>query len=281
MACIKLILSAICSCCCCRPGKDNTTAPRDLELGDLEREHCRDSDSGSSPRRERSLTRRDRGIPHPDAFDVYGNHWDKTSLDSLVRTRSIRVTTPDAANSWDVEDDDARDEDVLLHPDVFDIVGLDGATTLAGTTAENTPEAGSSVDLGSVPLRVISTLDLDYYEEDDDTGESRATTITTRDFAAAESGSKIPSSSSLPSFSESLPSWLTTPKATAHITGSRFVEGDVDGPDIAPPDFGLIVEQQEMLERRQLSVRTRGNTWHAGQEEREEASGRAGSRRSV
>lgn len=286
MACIMLIFSAItgparwaCShCCCfCRREKENT-APRDLELGDLERERWRNSSAGGSPRRGRSPTRRDRGIPHPDEFEVYGNHWDETSLDSLTRTRSLRVPTPDWAFWKSLED--AGNGDELLHPDVFDIHTENERTTLAGTTAENTPEESSSVDLGFIPLRAISTLDLDYYEEEDYTGDSKATTVASHDFAVADSDSSAPSSS-LRSFSESLPLWIITPKATARTKASRFIEVDVDSPDIAPPDFGLVVEQQELLERRRLSVRTRGNTWHAGQESSRVASGRAGARHSV
>ncbi|POS78272.1 hypothetical protein DHEL01_v203329 [Diaporthe helianthi] len=285
MACIMLIFSAItkparwaCSncCCCCRPGKDDIAPPRDLELLGLEREHGRNSTSTAG---RRSSIKRDRSMSHPDEFDVYGNHWDNTSLDCLMPSRSIRVPSQDGVSSWSL--DEARDVDELLHPDAFDIITADDKISLAGTTVENTPDvAESEVDLALlVSLQAVSTLELHHSEEGDeeDTGDSKATTVATQESSAP--------SASPPPFSESLPSWLIARKTTANIRASRFVEVDVDSPDIAPPDFGLIAEQQELLERGHLSVRTRarGMTWHDGQDKlhMQEVSQRAVARRSV
>ncbi|KAG8169806.1 hypothetical protein KVR01_000551 [Diaporthe batatas] len=288
MACLMLMFSTItkparwiCSCCR-RPGNADDSDTRDVELGDLERERERNSSVSDYDRRGRSPTKRGRGTPPPDESEVYSNHWDKISMDSLMRPRSLRVPTPDGASSWSWDEDpDALDVDeVLPHPDAFDITAELERTTLAGTTAQNTPGVSLSAD-SAVSLRsVSSTLGLDHHHEeeveggDDTTGESKATTSAT--LHPSSSASSSAPSSTLPTFSGPLPAWLTAPKATAGPRASRFNEEDVDGSDIAPPDLSLIAEQ-----RGPVGARARGKSWHAGQDGGREASGRACGRRSV
>lgn len=283
--CIMLILSAI-----LKPAKrawsssssssqqqsGNNTAPRDLEVGDPERE-----------RRRHGAGRRDRGMPNPDDYDIFGNPWNSkgSSLDSGAgRPRSIRMPgSSELTRCLDPRDDE------LPHPDAFNIASEEGVNPFE----KPTPESISLVSPGLISLRAISTFSLDIDQDEEKTGDIEAT-IAARDYAAdpdssaasttapspelaPEKPSPTPtfssSSSSPSSFTDSLPHWLVARKATAGPRAPRFVEVDVDGPTIAPPDLDFVTRQQELLERASIDSRpsiSRGDTWHAGHDSGEE-----------
>lgn len=282
--CIMLILSAI-----LKPAKrawsssssssqqqsGNNTAPRDLEVGDPERE-----------RRRHGAGRRDRGMPNPDDYDIFGNPWDSkgSSLDSGAGRGSVWMPgSGELTRCLDARDDE------LPHPDAFNIASEEGVNPFA----KPTPEPVSPVSPGLISLRAISTFALDIDEDEDENGNTGATTAA-RDFAtdpdssapsttapspevAQENGSPTStfssSSSSPSSFPDSLPQWLVARKATVGPRAPRFVEIDVDGPTIAPPDLDFVTRQQELLERAPIGSRpsiSRGDTWHPGQDGGEE-----------
>lgn len=260
--CIMLILSAI-----LKPAKrawsssssNNQPTPRGLEIGDPERE-----------RRRHGAGKRDRGMPNPDEYDIFGNPWNGkgSSLDS---------------GSGDfMRGLDARDAE-LPHPDAFNIASEDGANPFA----KPTPETVFPVSPGLISLGTISTFALDIDNDEEETGNTGSTTAAPDSSApstaapspevAPEKPSPTPtfssSSSSPSSFTDSLPHWLVARKATAGPRVPRFVEVDVDGPTIAPPDLDLIAKQQELLERAPIGSRpsiSRGDTWHPGQDSGEE-----------
>jgi hypothetical protein len=260
-----------------QPGDDDVAFLRDLESGDPDRERERDR-----PGREGG-GERDRGMsPLPDEDDVYDNPWWKNSLDSPVGARSVHAPSLDGDGPRGL---DALDDDELTHPDAFDIDPEDGENPFVEPTPELTPVPNPYVDL--VPLRPISTLELDVYEADDEhedeTGDNGVTPIAAGDFAAAaapdsdsdsaasltaapspavapEKVSPAPSVSDVP-----LPGWLISHKATAGPRASRFIEDDVDGLTIAPPDLDFVAGQHELLERAPFRM-ARGSTWSSGQD---------------
>lgn len=256
----------------------NNTAPRDLEVGDPERERQR-HDLGRRGKR-------DRGMPNPDEYDIFGNPWNSkgSSLDSSAGPGPLRTPgSGDLTRGLGARDDD------LPHPDAFNIASEDGLNPFA----KPTPESVSPVSPGLISLRTISTFALDDDEDEEKTGRIEATTAA-RDYAAAPDSSTTPtaapspevaaekasptptfssSSSSPSSFTDSLPHWLVARKATTGPRAPRFVEVDVDGPTIAPPDLEFVTRQQELLERAPIGSRpsiSRGGTWSPGQDGGEE-----------
>lgn len=282
--CIMLILSAILkpakrawssSSSSSRQQPGNNTAPRDLEVGDPERE-----------RRRHGAGRRDRGMPNPDDYDIFGNPWDSkgSSLDLGAGRGSVWMPgSGELTRCLDPRDDE------LPHPDAFNIASEGRANPFAAPT----PEPVSPVSPDLISLRSISTFALDHDEDVEKAGDIEATAAA-RDFATdpdssapstvapspelpPEKPSPTPtfssSSSSPSSFTDSLPHWLVARKATAGPRAPRFIEVDVDGPTIAPPDLDLVAKQQELLEHATTGLRpsiSRGDTWHPGQDSGEE-----------
>lgn len=240
-------------------------AVRDLELGDLECESQRDGD------RDPLLDgRQGNGMSQPGEYDIFANPWQNKSLDTLVAPDPVYLPLSAAGSrGLDIEPGVQRGLD-LPDPDIFDIPMSRAEDPFADTIPEAPP-----VRPALISFRTLTSLGPRFLkwkaqalgagkEDKDETPEAECTPATESggpDIAALSAGVAMARATPY----DPLPGWLIAPKASAGPRAPRFIEIDVDGPTINPPNQEFVAEQHELLARVPIPARPgmpRSSTWH-------------------
>lgn len=266
MICLILIFVAIVRFAertSCIPPENNGV--RDLELGDLRCESQRDGD------RDPLLDgRQGNGTSQPDEYDIFANPWQNNSLATLVAPDPVYLPlSAGGSRGLDIEPGIQRRLN-LPDPDIFNIPVSPAEDPFADAIPEPPPARP-----GLISFRTLTSLGPRFLkwkaqalgagkEDKDETPEAECTPATESgapDLAALSAA--VATARTTPY--DPLPEWLITPKATAGPRAPRFIEVDVDGPNINPPDHEFVAEQHEMLARVPIPARPgmpRSSTWH-------------------
>lgn len=247
---------------------ENESGVRDLELGDLECESQRDG-----YRDPQLQGKRGRGMRHPDEYDIFANPWENKSMDSIAEPEPVHLPPilGGGSRGLDTESGIQREPD-LRDPDIFDIPTSDAENPFADPTPEAPPARPALIS-----FRTLTSLGPRFFKwKAQALGDGKEDTDQARDIenvpitvtgdldltalpAAAATARNPPY--------DPLPEWLTAPKATAVPRAPRFIEVDVDGPTINPPDHEFVAEQHELLARVPIPAKPgmpRSSTWHPG-----------------
>lgn len=280
--CIILIFAAIVGCAkrtsFNRPERDRGV--RDLELGDLKCESHRDGD------RDPLLDgRQGNGTSQSDEYDIFANPWQNKSLDTLVAPDPVYLPlSAGGSRGLNPESGAQRGLD-LSDPEIFNIPTSHAEDPFADSTPEPPPVRPALISfrtltsLGPRFLRWKAQALGDGREDRDEARdiEDIPTTVT-GDLDLTALSAAVATARNPPY--DPLPEWLITPKATAGPRAPRFIEVDVDGPTINPPDHEFVAEQHELLARVPIPARPgmpRSSTWHPGHDSGvEEGSSRPG-----
>lgn len=281
--CIILIFAAIVGCSkrTSYIPLENNHGVRDLELGDLECESQRDGDG--DPRLD---GRQGKYIPRPDEYDIFANPWENKSSDSLAAPEPVYLPLSAGGSRGLNPEPGAQRGLNLPDPEIFNI-----PTSHAEDDpfADSTPEP-PPVRPALISFRTLTSLgprflrwkaqalgdgreDIDEARDIEDIPTTLDGDLDLTALSAAVATARNPPY-------DPLPEWLIAPKATAGPRAPRFIEVDVDGPTISPPDHEFVAEQHELLARVPIPARPgmpRSSTWHPGHDSGgEEGSSRPG-----
>ncbi|KKY39324.1 hypothetical protein UCDDA912_g00677 [Diaporthe ampelina] len=259
-----------------QPQKD--IAMLDLELGDPERERKRDRGRGLV-RALRREPKRDRGMPDPDEYDIFGNPWKIRSSECVTMPEPVHLPVScglsPSLDAGDIYPESQRGL-VLPDPDTINIPAENEAVPIP----EPPPVRPALISfrtltsLGPRLLRWKAQAALADDDKDEDKGKAvdieanpgAATEILPPPDLAALSAAAARAARTPPD--EPFPKWLITPKASAGPRTPRFFEvGLEDAACCAPPDLDFVAMQHELLARVPISARPgmdRGRTWHPG-----------------